>query len=337
MSSIRDVADLAGVSIATVSRYLSDPDSIRRDNRVRVERAIKRIDYAPNTLAQNFRRGRTGIIMVVLPSVGDPFFTDVMRGIVRIAVEHQYSIVIREADMNTLSLDDYSDMVLSKQADGIILLASTCPVTPMRRRPQGTRQAPIVVGCENVTPELGRLPGVRIDNEAAAVEATRHLLDLGHTRIGFVAGSASSELTADRERGFRTAMKKAGVRVAGGWVVAGDLTMDGARRAVRELLAHPQMPTAIFCANDEMAAGAMHEIKSAGLQVPADISVVGFDDIRYAAILDPPLTTIAQPAQAIGERTTLRILDAINGKDIGTGPEIVPHRLVIRQSTSAPP
>jgi LacI family repressor for deo operon, udp, cdd, tsx, nupC, and nupG len=337
MPSIRDVADLAGVSIATVSRYLSDPESIRRDNRERVESAIKRIDYAPNALAQNFRRGRSGIIMVVLPSVGDPFFTEVMRGIAHVARERHYSIVIRETAMNTMSLDEYSDMVLSKQADGIILLASTCPVTPMRQRPQGAPPAPIVLGCENVTPELGRLPSVRIDNKAAAAQATRHLLDLGHRRIGFVAGPSHSELTADRERGYRAAMKKAGVRVAGDWIVEGDLTIDGARQAVRKLLNHPQPPTAIFCANDEMAAGAIHEIKSAGLQVPADISVVGFDDTRYAAILDPPLTTIAQPARAIGERTMLRILHAVDGTDIGGEPEIVPHRLVVRQSTAPPP
>ena len=131
MSSIKDVAEIAGVSIATVSRYLSDPESIRKGNRERVASAIAQVDYAPNALAQNFRRGKTGIIMVVLPSVGDPFFSEVMRGIDAVASERHYSILIRETAMNTLSLDEYSDIVLSKQADGIILLASTCPVTPL--------------------------------------------------------------------------------------------------------------------------------------------------------------------------------------------------------------
>lgn len=336
MSSIKDVASLAGVSIATVSRYLSDPESIRGDNRQRVADAIKQVDYAPNALAQNFRRGRTGIIMVVLPSVGDPFFTDVMSGITRVASERHYRILIRETEMNTLSLDEYSDMVLSKQADGIILLASTCPVTPLRSRPRNSRQAPIVLGCENVTPELGALPSVRIDNRAAARKATRHLLELGHLKIGFISGLATSELTADRERGFLAAMKRAKADVAPGWVVEGKLTIEGAAQATRELLAHPDRPTAIFCANDEMAIGCLHAIRSAGLSVPDDIAVMGFDDIRYAAVTNPPLTTIAQPAQLIGERTMLRILDAVDGIDIGSEPELVPHKLVIRESTAAP-
>ena len=336
MSSIKDVAELAGVSIATVSRYLADPESIRKPNRDKVAEAIRRVDYAPNALAQNFRRGRTGIIMVVLPSVGDPFFTEVMRGIARVASERHYSILIRETEMNTLSLDEFSDIVLSKQADGIILLASTCPITPMRQRPKNSPPAPIILGCENVTPELGSLFSVRIDNRAAAREATRHLLELGHTRIGFIAGAAGSELTADREGGYKAAMKTAGVKVPEGWIVPGNLTLEGARAATRELLAHQQRPSAIFCANDEMAMGCIHEIKTAGLSVPGDISVMGFDDTRYAEVMDPPLTTIAQPAELIGERSMLRILDAVDGQDIGPGPEIVPHKLVMRDSTAAP-
>ena len=337
MSSIKDVARLAGVSIATVSRYLSDPESIREANREKVAAAIKHVDYAPNALAQNFRRGRTGIIMVVLPSVGDPFFTEVMRGIARIAEEKHYSILIRETEMNTLSLNEYSDIVLSKQADGIILLASTCPITPMRQSRSPAGRAPIILGCENVTPELAELFSVRIDNTAAAREATRHLLKLGHKRIGFIAGAAGSELTADRERGYLEAMKRAKLPVADGWMTSGNLTIEGAREATRALLAHPQAPTAIFCANDEMAMGCIHEVKAAGLAVPSDVSVIGFDDTRYAAVMDPPLTTIAQPAELIGERTMLRILDAVNGVDIGTGAEIVPHRLVTRESTAEPP
>ncbi len=335
MSSIKDVARLAGVSIATVSRYLNDPESIRGDNRRNVERAIRRADYAPNRLAQNFRRGRTGIIMVVLPSVGDPFFSDVMQGISRVAAERHYSILIRETAMNTLSLDQYSDIVLSKQADGIILLASTCPATPLRPRATDTPPAPIVLGCENLSPELGPVAAVRIDNYAAAIEATRHLLDLGHRRIAFVNGWRGAALTADRERGFRDAMASAGLDVDERRVVEGQLSAAGAMQAAEQLLQDPQPPTAIFCANDEMAIGAMHGIRSHGLSIPGDISVVGFDDVRYAALLNPPLTTVAQPGELIGERAMERILAAIDSKAADPTVEIVPHRLVVRKSTAA--
>ena len=336
MSSITEVAKLAGVSIATVSRYMADPGSVRQQNRAKVERAIASTGYAPNALAQNFRRGKTGIVMVVMASVGDPFWTGVMRGIARVAEQMHRSVLIRETEMNTLGFDEYSDIVLSKQADGIILLGSICPLTPPRDRPTGSRQAPIVQCCENVTPELARLPSVRIDNAAAAREATDYLLQLGHRRIGFVSGLTNSELTVDRERGYLAAMSAAGITLPDGWVVEGELSLEGARRATRKLLSHDQPPTAIFCANDEMAIGTVHEIKTSGLSVPGDISVMGFDDIRYAEVLDPPLTTIAQPAEEIGERSMQRVIRAIEGEDIGTGPEIVPHELVVRDSTAAP-
>ena len=334
MASIKDVARLAGVSIATVSRYLNNPESIRIDNRQKVEVAIEHVGYAPNSLAQSFRRGRTGTVMVMLPDVGDPFFSEVMRGIDRVASERKYSILIRETANNTLSLDHYSDMVLSKQADGIILLASTCPVTPLRPRASDGPPAPIVLGFENLMPHLGPVAGVRIDNHAAAIEATQHLLDLGHRRIGFITGTLGSALTADRERGFLDAMADAGVGPGDHRIVEGRLTLEGAIEATDQLLSQPRPPTAVFCANDEMALGALHHIRSRGLAVPADISVVGFDDIRYAAIQNPPLTTVAQPRELIGERSMHRVLDAVEGSDISTTIEIVPHRLVMRESTA---
>jgi LacI family repressor for deo operon, udp, cdd, tsx, nupC, and nupG len=328
MPSITDVAKLAGVSIATVSRYLSDPEAIRDKNRSKVEAAIAETGYAPNTLAQNFRRGRTGIIMVVLPEVGDPFFSEVMHGIAEVAAEQHYSILVKETETNTLSLDEYSHIVLSRQADGIILLASICPLPPPRARPSGARKAPIVLGFENVGADFAGVPGVRIDNMAAGREATEHLIQLGHNRIGFITGSASSLLTADRERGYQAAMEDVGIPVAEGWIVEGNLSLEDSRRATRDLLQHPQPPTAIFCANDEMAMGCLHEIRASGLTVPDDISVVGFDDIRYAAVTEPPLTTIAQPARKIGERAT------VAGEDMGSDVEIIPHRLVVRGSTA---
>lgn len=335
MASIQDVAKIAGVSIATVSRYLNNPDQVKNATREKVQKAITSTGYSPNTLARNFRRGKSGIVLVVVPSIADPFFEGVMKGIMQVADELQLSIFIRETRQNTLTADEYSNMIFSKQADGIVLLASLCPFTP----PSGNaaqKTQPIIVSCESVLPETASFPSVRIDNVAAAKEATDYLINLGHKRIGFIYGSHTFTLTLDRERGYQRAMKQAKLEVEDGWVVEGGLTLDGARKATRKLLNHPNPPTAIFCANDEMAMGTLHEIKSARLKIPQDISVVGFDDIRYAEILDPPLTTISQPAEEIGERTMHRLYKAIEGRDIGTGEEIVPHKLVVRRSTAAP-
>ncbi|MGD8175178.1 LacI family DNA-binding transcriptional regulator [Marinimicrobium sp. ARAG 43.8] len=334
--SIKDVAKLAGVSISTVSRCLNEPERVKPKTLAAVQAAVEQTGYAPNALARNFRRGRTGLVMVVLQSVGLPFWGGVMNGINRVAQEEGYAILIRETTHSPPELDDYCRMVMSKEADGIIILASPSPFSDTSAYSTGERRTPIVLGCEHVTDELAHIPSVRVDNRRAAAEATQYLWQLGHRRIAFITGARGSLLTRDRERGYRDTLTAQGHPPASDWVVNGDQSIEGARRATRKLLSLKARPTAIFCANDEMAMAAIHEIKRLGLRVPDDVSVVGFDDTRYAAIMDPPLTTVAQPTDEIGERTMRRLLNAIDGKDIGEGAEVVEHRLIVRGS-SAPP
>ena len=335
--SIKEVAKLAGVSIATVSRCINNPEKVREKTRLKVQEAILRTGYSPNTLAQSFRRGRTNLVMVVLPSVGDPFFAAVMRGIRNVARIKGYSILIEDTQFNTMTADEIGAMVVSRQTDGIILLASMSPFGTKVLSAKSHRALPMVIGCETVSPELSRFPSVHIDNVAAAKEATNFLVSRGHQRIAMIFGQASSLLTKDREFGYRAAMNQAKLPIEDGWVVEGGMTLDGAIRATRRLLNHGHQPTAIFCANDEMAIGSLHAIKSAGLRIPQDISVMGFDDIRYAEVTDPPLTTISQPAEEIGERVMYRLYREIEqGHQGDTRPEIVPHKLIIRQSVGTP-
>lgn len=335
--SIKEVARLAGVSIATVSRCLNNPEKVTEKTRRKVQQAVLDTGYSPNTLAQSFRRGRTNLVMVVLPSVGDPFFTDVIRGIRTASRAKGYSIVIEETQLNALTADEIGALLVSKQTDGILLLASTSPFGTEIRSASSQRRLPIVIGCETVAPELSAFASVHIDNVAAAKEATAYLVSQGHRRIAMISGQKTSLLTKDREDGYRAAMREAGATVHDGWVVAGELTIDGARRATRKLLNHELRPTAIFCANDEMAIGSLHEAKAAGLAVPEQLSIVGFDDMRYAEVSDPPLTTIAQPAEEIGERAMYKLCREIeDGKSSTTEPEIVPYKLIIRRSVAPP-
>ena len=334
--SIRDVARVAGVSIATVSRVVNSPDKVAQETRLKVQEAILETGYSPNTLAQSFRRGRTNLIMVVLPSIGDPFFSGVMRGIQNAARDKGYSVIIEETQLNTLTADEVGAMLVSNQTDGIILLASVSPFGTNLLSAKSRRRLPVVIGCETVSLELENFPSVHIDNVAAATEATDYLVSLGHERIAMISGQKSSLLTRDRESGFRAAMKRANLQIREGWIVEGNMSLFGARIATRQLLNHEFPPTAIFCANDEMAIGCLHEIKAAGLTVPGDISIVGFDDMRYAEVTDPPLTTIRQPAEAIGERAMQRLcrqIENVNGDN--ALPEIVPHQLVVRESASS--
>ncbi len=335
--SIKEVARMAGVSIATVSRCVNNPEKVTEKTRLRVQKAILETGYSPNTLAQSFRRGRTNLVMVVLPSIGDPFFTDVMRGIRTAAKAKGYSVVIEETQFNTMTADEIGAMLVSKQTDGIILLASMSPFGTEILSAKSRRRLPIVIGCETISPELSEFPSVHIDNVAAAKEATNYLISQGHRRIAMICGQASSLLTKDREYGYRAAMNQSRLAIEEGWVVEGELSLDGAIRATRKLLNHQHRPTAIFCANDEMAIACLHAVKSAGLRIPDDISVIGFDDIRYAEVADPPLTTIGQPAEEIGERVMYRLCREIeDGLDGETAPEIVPHKLIVRQSVARP-
>jgi LacI family repressor for deo operon, udp, cdd, tsx, nupC, and nupG len=335
--SIKDVAKIAGVSIATVSRCVNDPERVREKTRLRVQEAILRTGYSPNTLAQNFRRGKSRVIMVVLPSVGDPFFTGVMRGIRTAASGRGYSLLINETQFNTMNADEIGAMVVSRQADGIALLASIPPFGTQIISANSHRALPMVIGCETVSADLATYPSVHIDNVAAAREATQYLISQGHRRIAFIYGQEQSLLTKDREYGYRAAMQEAGLPIESGWVLEGKLTIEGAISATHRLLKHRPRPTAIFCANDEMAMGCMHELRRAGLRIPADMSVVGFDDTRYAEIQSPPLTTVRQPAEEIGERVIHRLLREIEqGKSQGPEAEIVSHRLIIRQSAAPP-
>jgi len=274
--------------------------------------------------------------MVVLPSVGDPFFTRVMSGIRSVASARGYSLLISETQFNTMTADEVGAMIVSRQADGIALLASLSPFGTEVLSSRSHRALPIVIGCEAISTELAGFPGVHIDNRAAALEATRYLLGQGHRKIAFIYGQTDSLLTADREQGYRAAMQEANIRIEAGWVAEGKLTIDGAIQATQGLLDHHHRPTAIFCANDEMAMGCIHAIKSARLKVPEDVSVIGFDDIRYARICDPPLTTVFQPAEEIGRRVMYQLLDEIEQGRSGEAPaEIVPHRLIIRQSVTS--
>ncbi len=336
--SIKQVAELAGVSIATVSRCINEPARVREKTRIRVQEAILETGYEPNTLARNFRRGRTNLIMVVLPSVGDPFFTVVLQGIRSVVDAHGYSIIISETRSNTLSADDVGAMLVTRQADGVILLASIFPFGDEVLERAGRRAQPIVIGCETISSRLADFPSVHIDNVGAAQEATGYLLDQGHRAVAFITARVDSPITQDREAGYRRAMADAGIGVQDGWVVEGDLRLEGAAVATRQLLAHPRRPTAIFCGNDEMAMGCLHELRGQGLAVPGDVSVMGFDDIRYAATTQPPLTTVAQPAGEIGRRVAERVLKAIEaGRAMSRTAEIVPHRLVLRDSVGPPP
>lgn len=334
MVSIKDVAKLAAVSTATVSRALAEPGKVSVGTRDKVMAAVEASGYVANSLARNFRRRKTHSVVVLVPDITNTFFAGVIQGIEWIAHKNGYQVLLGDTQFNPEGEKAYAAMVSQRQADGVISLGGNIPFAYQSgRRTVDPAWPPFAMACEyqSVIP----VPTVCIDNISAAFDATSHLTALGHTKVAYINGPASSPLCKDRLQGYRLAMKKAGVTNTRAWVVEGDFSLASGREMMAALLTKPERPSAVFAANDEMAIGAMAAIKAAGLTIPGDISVIGFDDIRFAEFTDPPLTTISQPTHEIGKQVMSLMLAMLDNKAPLQQRIELPHRLVTRASTQA--
>jgi LacI family repressor for deo operon, udp, cdd, tsx, nupC, and nupG len=332
--TIYEVAKKAAVSTATVSRVLSQPDVVSPATRRRVLDAVERLGYEPNSTAKNLRTLRTGKLLVTVPDISNPFFSLILQGIEDAAQREGYSVLLGDTQHDARREDGYAMMLKRKEADGLIFLGHRLPKTAAELVRATSQCAPIVNGCE-FSPRLG-IPSVHIDNAKAASEAVDHLYRLGHRRIGIVTGPLASPLSRDRLSGAMARAKRArGERDC--LVMNGDFSIESGSVAAEQLLGRRDRPTAIFCFNDEMAMGVLETARRRHLSVPDDVSVVGFDDIRFARYTDPPLTTVAQPMRAIGEGTVQLLLQILNGDGRAPDSITLPHTLTVRSSTAPPP
>lgn len=332
MATMKDVAQLAGVSTATVSRALMNPEKVSVSTRKRVETAVLEAGYSPNTLARNLRRNESKTIITIVPDICDPYFAEIIRGIEDAAVENDYLVLLGDSGQQKKRESSFVNLVFTKQADGMLLLGTDHPFDVSK--PEQKNLPPMVVACE-FAPEL-ELPTVHIDNLTSAFEAVNYLAQLGHKRIAQISGPTTATLCKFRQQGYQQALRRAGVSMNPAYSTVGDFTFEAGAQAVRQLLALPEQPTAIFCHNDAMAIGAIQEAKKLGLRVPQDLSIVGFDDIQFAQYCDPPLTTISQPRYEIGRQAMLMMLDLLKGNDVQAGSRLLEAKLVVRGSTAPP-
>lgn len=332
MANIKDIAKFAGVSVATVSRALKKPDVVKEGTRNIVLAAIKQLEYKPNALASGLRRQKSEKIIVVVPDIHNPFFASIVQGIENVAYSNGYKVLLGETQDSQERLDSYADMLMSKEADGLILLGALLP-TIVQESVKEKRNIPIplVMACEYF--EGLNAPDVRIDNVGAAVLATSHLIDLGHKLIATITGPMANPLSQDRLKGFEERMRKARLKIHAEFVVHGNFSVNSGYEAMKKLLGAPSRPTAVFCANDEMAIGALKAIKEKDLRVPHDISVIGFDNLRFSEYTDPPLTTISQPNARIGETAMKLMLDLFEDIRHIDQTVILPYALIDRAST----
>jgi LacI family transcriptional regulator, repressor for deo operon, udp, cdd, tsx, nupC, and nupG len=332
-AKIADVARLAGVSVATVSRALANPGVVTQDTRRRVLDAVKATGYTPNVAARNLRIRRTMMVLVVVPDISNTFFAEVLRGIDEMLSQHGYGLIIANLDNSPAKEPRYVELAHAGQVDGILLLCGHVPGDNDRN--MVTAGVPIVAACERIPGAA--FPQIEVNNRTAAQQAVAHLVALGHRRIAYVSGPHSNILDHERRAGYSDALSNAGLPWDNALTFEGDFSFRSGRHAAALVLAMPRAsrPTAVFAANDEMAIGFLKEMHAAGIRVPHDMSIVGFDAVDYADHSEPTLTTVSQPRHEIGARAASLLVQAMNTTgQIADAHVILEAGLRIRDSTS---
>lgn len=326
--SIAGVAERAGVSVATVSRVLNGHANVRAATRERVMAAVERCGYRVNELARNLRTAESRLLLTMVPDFGNPFYAEIVRGIDSVARQHGYFMLLCDTGADPGRERSYFDLLRRRRADGAICLD---PATVQQALADESVSLPWVACCE-FDARVG-VPYVGIDNYRAAGDAVRHLLARGHTKIALINSDEHYLYAQQRERGYLDALADAGLTPRDAWRVnLNCLDYEAGARAAAALAQLDDPPTAIFAVSDTLAIGVLNGLRSVGRRVPADIAVVGFDDITLAAQVDPPLTTIAQPMRELGETAARLLLKRLAEPQASVPGVLLPHRLVVRQS-----
>jgi len=332
MPTIRDVARNAGVSVATVSRVYNNSARVLDDTRERVRRVAHRLGYSPHGVARSLITKRTHAIGVLLPDLYGEFFSEVIRGIDEAARAQGYHLLLASARNDDHSFRDTLD-VMRGRVDGLIVMAPELRATDVRH--WGLPQT-LPVTLVNCPFNQGRFDSIAVANSAGARAMVRHLIGLGHHRIAIIRGARGNHDAAERLRGYREALRGAGIDRDPHLEIPGDFSEAAGHAAARQILALVPRPTAVFAANDGMALGALSAFRDAGLRVPEDVALGGFDDIPMAPYVDPPLTSVHVDIWALGEHATTRLLERLRqGTGLKLRRETVPTTLVVRRSCGA--
>jgi LacI family transcriptional regulator len=333
MSTIRDVAERAGVSTMTVSRVINNSGYFSREARERVEAAIAELGYVPNTLARSLRFKQTKTIALVLTDITNPFFTTLARGAEDVASEEGFNVIFCNTDESEGEQARELTVLVQKRVDGVLLVPAASSAEPVAfLREQGV---PVVV-LDRRVPDC-TVDSVRCDSEQGAYELVKLLLGLGHTRIAALSGPEKVSTAQDRVAGYRRALAESGLGPGAEIVRYGPFTQAGGNTMARQVLALSPRPTALLAANNFIAVGAYQAVREAGLSVPEDVSIVGFDDLPAWLTMEPFLTVAAQPAYEMGQRATRMLLDRLGREAPPECREVVlPFELIVRRSSGPP-
>lgn len=330
---IRDIAAAAGVSVATVSRVLNDRPDVSTTTRDAVLRQIKEHGYVPRRAARALAGGRTGLVGMTLPYMLGDYFGQIVSGAIDALYERDSRVVVCPTHHERRREASLLERLMHGTTDGaLLILPSETAAELVSLQQQGY---PFVVIDPRV-PLHESIPVVASANWAGARMATEHLTALGHTRIGVITGTRDWYATVDRIAGYQSALLAAGIPFNPRLVVGGDFTIEGGYNAAHRLLTRSHRPTAVFAFNDNMAVGLLRAAQELGLDVPADLSIVGYDDVEPAHIATPQLTTVAQPLQEMGRVAVDLLFRLLDGQPLHATRLELSSRLVVRASTSRP-
>ena len=330
MWTIRDVAKRAGVSYTTVSHVLNNTRPVSEEKRARVLAAIAEMNYVPSAPARSLKAKTTSTIGLVVPNNTNPYFAEFARGIEGSLRRRGYGVFLCNSDNNIQTQRECLRVLHQNRIDGLIV-ASVGEDESVAEDLRAVRVPVVIVDrpVDGLDADL-----VQIDHEAGAMMATHHLLDLGHTRIGCIAGASDTAVSATRVAGFKRAMAERGVALLPGAIVEGSFTCPGGYAAARELL-DTVAPTAIFASNDMMAIGALRAAAERGLRIPADCSIVGFDDVEMSRYVYPSLSTVGQAILRLGDAAANALLGRLNGLVVGPAQtHLIEPRLIVRESSA---
>lgn len=331
-ADIKTVAKMAGVSIATVSRALKNPELVSKKNLEKVRDAVSKSGYTPNKAGRMLRTQRSGNALVIFPDITRPFNSGIIHGIENVAHEVGYSLLLSATRDQKSREIACTNTIFSGQADGMILL---CPRLPFDAEGFPNKNLPPLVNVSEPV-EKADFPRVLIDNISAATLAVNHLIDLGHKNIAIITGNVTDPSGRDRLEGYKAALLNAGFKVNPDYIQYGNYSPESGMNCAHRLLQQKPRPTAIFCCDDEMAIAAMLAARSLRISVPEDLSLVGFDDIWCSEYQSPPLTTVRQPVVKMGELAMQLLYDLMNDKPSTQDTVYLPVELVVRESTCPP-
>jgi len=329
---IKDIAREAAVSTATVSHVINKTKYVADETRERVEAAIKKFDYHPNAHAQSLALGRSKMIGLLVSDISNPFFPEIIKSVEAAVFESGYSLILLNTNYDTVQAVEYVRRLIQMKVAGIILMTAEFDEEFIKEAKR--KKTSIVFHDLGIVGE--RMSNVILDYAVGIDEAVRHLVSLGHKRIVHIAGSHEIHSAVVRQQAFIDSMKRHLPGEPEPKIFEGDFRFEGGRLAASRMLAEKRRPTAVVVANDLMALGAMQELKAAGLRVPQDMSIVGFDDISFASLSEPALTTVCSPRLEIGRRAVEALLLTVD-RPHQIGIEVkIPTYLIKRDSTAPP-